>query len=275
MPTLKRLYQSLVPAPIRYPIGRFRRGLDDRLRRLATPGPLPPRELLTRVQLTPYVREYLEVGAKVAAAIRRAFEGSGPRPPSPCREPVRVLDFGCGLGRTLRHFGDSGWELHGCDVDADTLAWSRWALPFVHFAENGKRPPLPYPAGHFGALWAVSVFTHFDAAEQAAWAAELGRVLEPGGLAAISTMGPLALSSFPELATPGNRRRLKEEGFFFEPGEPDSDGPSFNARGAFHTVAGLERIFGGEFELVRWTEGSLEGFQDLALLRRRGAGAGG
>lgn len=266
MSRLKSFYHALVPPPIRYPIGRFRRGLLDLGRRLATRGPLPPRQLLTRVQLTPWIGEYLEIGAKAAAAIRgilaAAVPGNGPR----------VLDFGCGLGRVLRHFGDvaaadGGWELHGCDVDPATLAWSRRAFPFAHLARSGEEPPLPYPASRFDAVYAVSVFSHFDAAEQRRWAAELARVLAPAGLAVITTMGPRAFGSFPGLATAANRRRLDGEGFFFYPGEGDP--PAFNARGAFHTAAGLEGFFAGGFELERWIEGGLDGFQDLAVFRRR------
>ncbi len=280
MSRAKSLYHALVPPAVRYPIGRVRRGFLDRLRRLVTGGPLPPRRLLTRVQMTPWIGEYVEIGEQAAAAVGEALSGrtggvSGPA------GGWRVLDFGCGLGRVLRHFGEraaagGGWELHGCDVDVATLEWSRRAFPFARFAASGTEPPLPYPDARFDAVYAVSVFTHFDADGQRRWAAELARVLASGGLAVITAMGPRAFASFPRLASVENRRRLEEEGFFFYPGvtpdsgeDGESSGAAFNVRGAFHTGAGLERFFAAGFELERWTEGGLDGFQDLAVFRRR------
>jgi len=156
------------------------------------------------------------------------------------------------------------WHLRGCDVDAETVAWSRRAFPTVRFEITAPSPPLPYPEATFDAVYAISVFTHFDAEEQKAWAAELARVIRPGGVAALSLMGPHAFGSFREIATEENRRRLQEEGFHFDPG-----GKSFNQRGAFHTEQGIESLFAPAFDLLSWRRGALDGFQDLALLRRK------
>lgn len=276
MTTLQSLYHAAVPAPIRYPIGRWRRRLLDRLLRWRTGGPLPPRRLMTRVQETLYVREYLEVGSKSAAAVRSTLAAFGlASEPSPA-----VLDFGCGLGRTLRFLGGAGWRLHGCDVDAETLAWSRSALPGVRFAHSSPTPPLPYPAASFDAVYAVSVFTHFDAAEQASWAAELARVTKAGGLALISTMGPRAFSCYPVLA--GHHPRFERDGFYLFDGDVEAEArshpltarPAFSVRGAFHTEAGLRRFFADGWTLESYEDGGLDGFQDLAVLRRSGAGGG-
>ena len=68
MNAAKALYHRLVPAEIRNPIGLVRRDLTDRLRRLVTRRPLPPRDLLGHIQMTPYVSEYLGVGRKSAAS---------------------------------------------------------------------------------------------------------------------------------------------------------------------------------------------------------------
>ena len=40
-------------------------------------------------------------------------------------EGKSVLDFGCGAGRTLRHFlreAEIG-EMYGCDIDSESIAW--------------------------------------------------------------------------------------------------------------------------------------------------------
>jgi SAM-dependent methyltransferase len=107
-------------------------------------------------------------------------------------EGKRVLDFGCGSGRTLRHFaGETAVaEIAGCDIDADSVEWVRENLcpPFsVHLcAEN---PPLPWADGHFDLIWALSVFTHITDA-WSAWLVELDRVLADDGLLITTVVGP-------------------------------------------------------------------------------------
>lgn len=270
--SLGELYRRSLPDAIRYPIGHARRSLVDAWVRLLTPGPpLPPRRLLRRVQMTPWVWEYLRIGRSSARAIIDAVgpgtaARSGERAFAPLSpdEPRAVLDFGCGLGRTLRHLVGTAWRLHGCDVDGEQVGWSAGALPEADLRTNGPEPPLPWEAESFDLCWAVSVFTHFDRDQQGPWADELARVLRPGGLAVITTMGPHAFGGFPNLATEERRRALQREGFVFHAG-----GQTFNSRGAFHTREGIEAIFGDRFELLRWVEGGLDGFQDLCLFRRR------
>jgi SAM-dependent methyltransferase len=94
----------------------------------------------------------------------------------------RVLDFGCGAGRTLRHLLDTGAELHGCDVHGPSVDWLAGHLsPPLHVHRNDELPPLPYADGLFDLVYALSVFTHLaDTWEE--WLVELRRVLAPDGL---------------------------------------------------------------------------------------------
>ena len=71
----------------------------------------------------------------------------------------------------------------------------------------------------------------------------------------------MALGSFPNLATPGNAAALEEMGFVVA-----IEGELFNERGTFHSAAGVERFFSEGFELRSWTQGGLDGFQDLSCL---------
>ena len=206
--------------------------------------------------MTLYLSEYLGVGKKAARSIIAAFAWTG------LPSGASVLDFGCGSGRVLIHMDNRGWSLSGCDIDDDAIAWSRKGLPAARFEVNKSQPPLPFASGQFDAVFAVSVFTHFDGDEQRAWARELRRILKPDGIAVISTMGPGILDNFPAHALPENRKMLAESGFIFIPSES-----SFNARAAFHTAPGIARLFGEHFEVLRWEEQGLDGFQDLSVLR--------
>lgn len=257
--TLKSIYHRFLPDRIRFPIGALRRRADDGLLRLRSPKPLPPRDLLQAVQMTPRLREYLEVGQRASAGLRRQLDAQGLSSSS----DLDVLDFGCGLGRTLRFFDDVTWRLAGCDVDPRLIEWCRRSLPGPNWQINAAAPPLPFEDASFDVLWSVSVFTHFEESEQLLWADEIARVMRPGGVALISLMGPHALGAFPPLHERGHEA-LSRVGFFFEPG-----GEAFNQRGAFHTADGVERLFGELFTLSRWVEAGLDGFQDLAVLERQ------
>ncbi|MEM9593069.1 MAG: methyltransferase domain-containing protein [Acidobacteriota bacterium] len=254
---LKQLYHAVVPESVRYPIGRYRRDAIDRWIRWREPTPLPPRHLLQSVQMTPWVWEFLDVGRASALAVQRELQAGGLAPDA----THRVLDFGCGLGRTLRFLSHLPWHLAGCDVDTRSIDWLRRAMPDLEILPNEKDPPLPWPDGAFDGVFAISVFTHFDAGQQRQWAREIARVLRPGGAAAVSTMGPHAFGGFPNLSTPENEHQLTEEGFLFHPG-----GEAFNARGAFHTREGVEEVFRPHLDLILWTSGGVDGFQDLSLL---------
>ena len=244
--TLKEIYHRLLPDSVRYPIGRARRATLDSWVRWRTPGaPLPPRHMLRSVQMTPWIWEYLDVGRATARTIRSALEDagikdSGSRASESNSESNRaplVLDFGCGLGRTLRFLTGTGWHLEGCDVDRHSIEWAGRAFPEQSIRANEPEPPLPYPDHRFDGLYAVTVFTHFDRHQQSQSAAEIARVVKPSGLALITTMGPHALGGFVQVNTTKNQETLQRDGFFFDPKQADA--AEFNARGAFHTRKGL------------------------------------
>jgi SAM-dependent methyltransferase len=142
---------------------------------------LPPVELMQRV------------GKIEQADLGEAYEAIG----RSCRERLerllphdwswegkRVLDFGCGAGRTLRHFLDEAEqaEFHGCDIDGPSISWLRdHFVPPLHVFESGETPSLPQPDEFFDLVYAFSVFTHLTD-HWAGWLLELHRVLKPGGL---------------------------------------------------------------------------------------------
>ncbi len=103
----------------------------------------------------------------------------------------RILDFGCGAGRTLRHFAPlaAEAEVWGCDIDEASVTWLRDHLcpPFQVFT-NGPEPPLDQPSASFDLIWAVSVFTHLTD-NWADWLVELHRLLRADGLLFLTFMG--------------------------------------------------------------------------------------
>ena len=144
-----------------------------------TTAPLPPAELVQRVCRIddPDVEgTYLAQGRATRARLESLL------PPGWSWSGKRVLDFGCGAGRTLRHLLDEPAELYGCDVHGPSIRWLEEHLsPPLNVVQSGTRPPLPYEAGAFDLVYALSVFTHI-AEGWAGWLLELRRILRPDGI---------------------------------------------------------------------------------------------
>lgn len=118
---------------------------------------------------------YWRTGLETANAIRALIDthARAARP--------RIADWGCGLGRIIRHLPGS-YERYGFDYNARAIAWDTDHIPGVDFRLNGLRPPLSAEDGFFDAIYGLSVFTHLSASGHEEWIAEIGRVLAPGGV---------------------------------------------------------------------------------------------
>jgi SAM-dependent methyltransferase len=103
----------------------------------------------------------------------------------------RVLDFGCGAGRTLRHFLTEAEqaEIWGVDIDPTSIELLRDTVcPPLHVMQSGYWPPLEFETGGFDLIWSISVFTHLTD-NSIPWLLELHRLLRPGGLLIATFMG--------------------------------------------------------------------------------------
>ena len=97
----------------------------------------------------------------------------------------RLLELGYGSGLMLPTLDPLTDELHGADLEVEPQGL-RAAL-----AKLGVRPmslvqadarKLPYPDAHFDGVVALSILEHLRSDELHAAAAELGRIVEPGGV---------------------------------------------------------------------------------------------
>jgi SAM-dependent methyltransferase len=235
--------------------------VSDFAENLEGSAPLPPRALAIRAGVpdpTAVIDSYRAVGrdsrATILALLGEAWSFQG----------KRVLDFGCGSGKVMRHFlaeAAAGCELWGCDIDERSIDWINAELhPPLNAFANGEAPPLDQPSSSFDLVWSISVFTHLTD-RWAGWLAELHRVLKPDGLAIVSFLGGAMYEVWND-----------------EPWDPDRIGMTVLNHGqdwelggptVFHSPWWLREHWGRAFEIVQLREGSAPREHGLVLLRRR------
>jgi SAM-dependent methyltransferase len=120
----------------------------------------------------------------------------------------RVLDAGCGGGSFLPWIADlvgpSG-RIAALDLTPENVAVierrvAGWSLPCPVEARVGDVLALPYPDGHFDAVWFANTSQYLDDDQLLATLAEFRRVVRPGGLVALKeSTGPIPIHPLPPL----------------------------------------------------------------------------
>lgn len=210
---------------------------------------LPPAELRYRVSSTPDAEDFIAVGKRCADDIQNALSRVG-------RELAsfnRILDFGCGCGRTMIHLKDLAprAELEGTDIDAKAIEWCKRHLPFADFRTSSETPPVDYPTDRFDLIYAISVFTHLDENYQFRWLEELRRIAAPGAILLLTVDSSLV----------GNQefvfQRSYEEGLF----------PAWY-QNAYHSREYVVENFGKYFKVMDYFAKGMNNHQDIVMLRR-------
>ncbi|HTO57105.1 MAG TPA: class I SAM-dependent methyltransferase [Pseudomonadales bacterium] len=258
-PLARRVYHTFVA-----PVECWTIDLTDRvLKRTYNGRVLPPALLRFKVRGSASGEHFARIGRQCADDVATALARVG----RPLHEFREVLDFGCGCGGTLVWLRDLAPQaaLAGTDVDASAIAWCRGNLPFASFATNAPRPPLDYPAAQFDLVYAISVFTHLDADFERAWLGELQRVLRPNGIALVTLHGPQSWNEMP-LA---DQQTLARDGFVFI--ENDASRGLFPDwyQTAFHSQTYVESTYAEFFDVIAYLPRTMNGHQDVVLLRRR------
>ena len=134
--------------------------------------PIPPPELWLGYNYRAQARGQVETMLEIVRASGVDLEPGG-----------RILDFGCGAGRMIRHLQSlaTTCEIWGTDISAEHILWCKRHLqPPFHFATTTKVPHLPFEDRSFRLIYCGSVFTHIDDLADA-WLLELRRILATDG----------------------------------------------------------------------------------------------
>jgi len=235
--------------------------------------PLPPRELLEHIGCGAGPESFAATFPHVRDEVTR-YLGRAGLELSRFRE---ILDFGCGPGRFLLALEPalaSGQRLTGCDVCRECVDWCRDNVDFARVEQNGIEPPLPFAAGRFDLVYALSVFTHLRLDLQFRWARELYRVLQPGGVLFASLHGP----GFFEVFVEEFRRKaagrveiatVSDDGLFCYldvRGRAEDQGQTRVA--AAHSPGLAEHVFAPLERVARFPQSLMAGGQDVYVWRK-------
>jgi SAM-dependent methyltransferase len=279
-PSGARRLAARLPPPVKSVVQTALGPIDPLLvrrhrRRTGATRPIPPLALRARVG-APGIEAFERSGESANRLLEHALATVS----RSVGDFARVLDLGCGCGRTLvplahRHPGP---VYHGCDIDEPAIAWLRRHHPELHVGVNAFGPPLPHPAESFDLVYAISLFTHLDEPGQDAWLAEVRRVLAPGGIGVLTIHGAEAFERFASGASvsaiPAERiaahRPLAPGSFAYEEVAPSRWNavrfiPARAGWGlAFHGEAYVAKRWGAVFDAVRVVR--LDGVQDAVLV---------
>lgn len=205
---------------------------------------------------------YRDVGLRHAAVYARIIEEEAKD-----GSPIDTLEWGCGPGRLIRHMAQlipaHTLRLAGSDYNKKSIDWCRSNLPGIEFLHNELMPPLPFTDARFDVVYNYSVFTHLSEEVQKAWAAEMLRVLKPGGILISTTHG----DDFRYLLTKSEDKRRYENDRLVIQGKY-REGKKFFF--AIHPPAYVRNQLFGNFSDVRLyaTEESDELMQDVWIARK-------
>ena len=225
---------------------------------------LPPATLRFRVHGDLDLYSFLQSGRNCSGDIRTALQSQG----KDLQSFSRVLDFGCGCGRTIIWFTEVAKRIEFCgtDIDPAAIAWCREHLPFAAFQVNGATPPLSYADDSFDLIYALSVFTHIDEGLQLQWLRELHRITRPEGLALLSVHG----SYYWDGMEPEAVEEIRRKGVVFQAGPEALAGlfPDWY-QNAYHSREYVMSTFGKYFQVVAYIPQGLDSGQDLVVLQKR------
>jgi SAM-dependent methyltransferase len=220
--------------------------------------PLPPLRLVRSSTGTSSLAWLLQGGALAADSIRGVLRKNG----IDIQRLGSLLDFGCGCGRVLRHWGDLPGAVHGSDYNQRAIEWCQRNLTFARCAVNALEPPLPYASEQFDLVYALSVFTHLPEPLMTAWMSEMGRVVKTGGFLVISTHGEAYLDQL-----------TRDEQIQFRAGRAvvkAQDSAGTNRCGVYVSEDYVRQRLAGRFHVVDFLPRGASGnpVQDLVLLQK-------
>ena len=222
-------------------------------------APIPPSDFVHLVTGQRSAYRFLNGGRSASETIRETLLKHGIE----ISQLGAVLDFGCGVGRIMRHWSAIRHPVwYGTDYNPRLVEWCRNHLKFAEFEVNTLSDRLPYKSETFDLIYAFSVFTHLSETLQFYWIDELSRVLKPGGYIYMTTHGEYYHTGL----SPEEQRQFRNGRLVVR--EPEQSGSNICC--AYHPVSYVRAKMARNFDLVDFIQSGAKGnsTQDIYLLKK-------
>ena len=231
-------------------------------------GPIPPARNRARVG-NRFIKQFMKSGKNcylpVSNAIKLYYKEHEIKP--------KVLDFGAGVGRTLQYFAhnNNAYALYACDVDSSASAYLLKAFPDVKTYCSQYVPPLVYQSNYFDIVYSVSIWTHLPLNSQEPWLDEIYRILKPGGIALLTTIGTYGFKKGTHLQSFNySIEELVDKGIKYCEYENKDNipgtGESYGA--TYQTIDYTKNNWNKKFTILDIQEGVIDDLNDLVILRK-------
>lgn len=178
-----------------------------------------------------------------------------------------ILDWGCGPSRITRHLQkfSATASIYACDPNIETILWNQKNISNIRFEVQEKYPPLSFQSTYFDLVIGFSVLTHIPSQEQKKWLHEIHRILQPNGIAWLTTHGQY----FVKRLSQKEKREIETTGvyntYFHQPGH--------RMMSTYHLPEKFRMVLAEKFEILEYWDGEQHpnkaGKQDLWILRKK------
>jgi ubiquinone/menaquinone biosynthesis C-methylase UbiE len=211
-----------------------------------------------RLDYAEYIQDGMLTGKEIVECAGKYLIGN----------PEKVLEWGCGVSRIIRHLHDfypSTTGVYGCDINSGMISWNQRNIRDVAFDVINFEPPTRYNAGQFDMIYGMSVFTHIVVEQQKGWLREMHRILKPEGVFLFTTHG----YNYLEKMLGHERKQLEETGGFTK---------SYYKKGhrmmsSYNLPEKFGQLVKEDFDVLEFWDGkefpSKMGGQDLWIVRKR------
>ncbi|NND53336.1 MAG: class I SAM-dependent methyltransferase [Flavobacteriaceae bacterium] len=229
---------------LRYQIMKIQNRKDNQNFRKEHPDVvIPPDYILYEAHQLKY-RSYYNYGLSNAKRLITLFETYTDL------SEKKILDWGCGPARIIRHFPEllKNSICYGTDYNTDTIAWNQEHIKGVTFHTNGIFPPTVYEDEFFDAIYGLSVLTHLSEENHFNWINELYRIAKTGAILILTTHG----KAFRE-------KLVKDDQLLFDTNNLVVQGNTLEGHrtfAAFHPPKYMLKLFAGKFAVLDLIEGT-------------------